>query len=92
MSVTINIAPAATSLSLSNPLSGVSKLSTSDDEIYTVDELIKRRAAEMGDAPLLGYPKTGYTDYEEHGARAIDRYVDAAVQKLQEIGLAPVVS
>lgn len=60
--------------------------------IYTIDELVKRRALELGDAPLIGYPKEGLLDFEEHGARAIDRYVDAAAQKLQELGLSSVVS
>ncbi|KAF6799434.1 nrps-like enzyme [Colletotrichum sojae] len=58
--------------------------------IYTIDELVKRRALELGDAPLINYPKEGLLDFEEHGARAIDIYVDAAVQKLQELGLSSV--
>ncbi|KAF2676380.1 acetyl-CoA synthetase-like protein [Lentithecium fluviatile CBS 122367] len=58
-----------------------------NEEIYTIDELIKRRAAELGDAPLIGYPKEGVTDYEEHSARALDRYADAAAEALQRKGL-----
>ncbi|KAL0936953.1 nrps-like enzyme [Colletotrichum truncatum] len=61
-----------------------------DRPIYTIDELIKRRALELGDTPLIGYPKEGLLDFEEHSAAAIDRYVDAAVQKLQDIGLSSV--
>lgn len=64
----------------------------SDDEIYTLDELIKRRASELWDLPSLGYPKEGLTDYEEHSASALDRYVDAAALALQQRGLKPVVS
>jgi hypothetical protein len=63
-----------------------------NSEIYTLDELINRRASELKDAPLLGYPNTGFTDYEEHSAAAIDRYVDAAVVVLQQRGLHAVVS
>ena len=63
-----------------------------NDEIYTLDELIKRRALELRDSPLLGYPKEGLTDYEEHSASALDRYVDAAADALQRRGLKPVVS
>ncbi|KAH7109872.1 hypothetical protein B0J11DRAFT_234772 [Dendryphion nanum] len=58
-----------------------------NSEISTIDELIKRRAAELKDAPLLGYPQSGFTDYEEHSAQAIDRYVDAAAEVLQRRGL-----
>jgi hypothetical protein len=63
-----------------------------NSEIYTLDELIKRRASQLEDAPLLGYPKTGFTDYEEHSAASIDKYVDAAVVVLQQRGLPVVVS
>jgi len=63
-----------------------------DNEIYTLDELVKRRASELRDSPLLGYPRQGLTDYEEHSAAALDKYVDAAAAALQLRGLTPVVS
>ncbi|KAL2876832.1 hypothetical protein SGCOL_007855 [Colletotrichum sp. CLE4] len=63
------------------------KVSGQDRPFFTLDELIKRRALELGNAPLLGYPNEGLLDFEEHSARAVDRYVDAAVQKLQQLGL-----
>lgn len=66
--------------------------SQNSDEIWTIDELIKRRASELKDAPLLAYPRGGLTDYEEHSAIAIDRYVDAAADALQRRGLQIVVS
>lgn len=59
--------------------------------IATIDELIKRRAAELNDSPLIGYPRRGLVDFEEHSARAIDRYADAAVVILQRLGLQAVV-
>lgn len=59
--------------------------------ILTIDELIKRRAAELNEAPLIGYPRQGIVDFEEHSARAIDRYADAAVVILQRLGLNAVV-
>ena len=62
------------------------------DEIRTIDELIKRRAIELGDATLIGYPKVDVADYEEHSARALDRYTDAAAELLQRKGLHQVVS
>ncbi|KAJ5027549.1 hypothetical protein J3E71DRAFT_223889 [Bipolaris maydis] len=65
------------------------RLAGSDGAIHTIDELIKRRASELGDSPLLYFPREGLTDYEEHSARAIDGYVDAAVDALQRRGLKP---
>lgn len=59
--------------------------------ISTIDELIKRRAAELNEAPLIGYPRRGIVDFEEHSARAVDRYADAAVVILQRLGLHAVV-
>ncbi|KAI1737362.1 hypothetical protein F4680DRAFT_451172 [Xylaria scruposa] len=58
--------------------------------ILTLDELIRSRASEMGDSPLIGYPNHSLLDFEEHSARSIDRYVDAAAEKLQQLGLPPV--
>jgi hypothetical protein len=66
-------------------------LPTHDAEIYTIDELIKRRASELRDAPLIGYPREGVTDYEEHSAFAVNKYADAAAEALQRRGLKPVV-
>ncbi|KAJ0299763.1 hypothetical protein COL516b_008880 [Colletotrichum fioriniae] len=63
------------------------KVSAQDRPFFTIDELIKKRVLELGDAPLLGYPNEGLLDFEEHSARAVDRYVDAAVQRLQQLGL-----
>lgn len=62
-----------------------------DDVIFTIDELIKRRALELQDLPLLGYPREGLADHEEHSAEAVDKYVDAAVQCLRQRGLEPAV-
>ncbi|KAJ4993616.1 hypothetical protein SVAN01_00670 [Stagonosporopsis vannaccii] len=57
------------------------------DSILTIDELIRRRASELRDAPLIGYPKSGVTDYEEHSAIAVNKYADAAADVLQRRGL-----
>ena len=63
-----------------------------EDQIFTLDELIKRRASDLEDLPLFGYPNQTVTDFEEHSARSVDKYVDAAVENLQKLGMAPVVS
>ena len=60
--------------------------------ILTLDELIRSRASEMGDSPLIGYPNHSLLDFEEHSARSVDQYANAAVDKLQQLGLPPVVS
>jgi hypothetical protein len=73
------------------PQAEKSVLTRNEDEIYTIDDLIKRRASELQDAPLLCYPQKGLIDYEEHSALAIDRFVDAAAAALQQRGLQPVV-
>ncbi|KAL1592893.1 putative NRPS-like protein biosynthetic cluster [Nothophoma quercina] len=58
-----------------------------DSKIYTIDELIQRRASELCDSPLIGYPKKGVTDYEDHSALALNKYADAAAEALQRRGL-----
>lgn len=63
-----------------------------DDEIYTIDELIRRRASELRGLPLIGYPNKGVTDYEDHSAFAVNKYADAAAEALQRRGLHKVVS
>jgi hypothetical protein len=64
----------------------------SQAKLFTLDEMIKRRAVELGDTILMGAPETGVDDFKEHSAVDIDRYADAAVQRLQRLGLEPVVS
>ncbi|SPJ73952.1 related to nonribosomal peptide synthetase MxcG [Fusarium torulosum] len=59
----------------------------SQAKLFTLDEMIKRRAAELGDTILLGAPESGVDDFKEHSAVDIDRYADAAVAKLQSMGL-----
>lgn len=66
-------------------------VATDEKEIYTIDELIRRRAVELQGSPLLGYPKEGLIDYEEHSAEAINKYADAAAAVLLERGLKVVV-
>ncbi|KAK7397569.1 hypothetical protein QQX98_013067 [Neonectria punicea] len=61
-----------------------------ETKLFTIDELIRRRASELGEAPSIGCPVASFDDFEEHSARAIDKYADAAVARLQELGLTPV--
>lgn len=57
----------------------------------TVDELIKHRAEELKEFPLISYPREGLLDFEDHSAQALDAYADAAVVKLRRLGLDTVV-
>lgn len=68
-------------------MSQPSPCSTNDGQIFTIDDLIRQRATQLGNATLIGYPKTDVADYEEHSARAVDGYVDAAAHVLQHKGL-----
>ncbi|KAF3024208.1 putative secondary metabolism biosynthetic enzyme [Neopestalotiopsis sp. 37M] len=63
---------------------------TSKPPLATIDELIRARAEEMGDLPMLGYPNEGLLDFEEHSAKSCDLYADAAAQKLKQLGLSEV--
>lgn len=63
----------------------------SHDSLYTIDDLIRSHAAEPEDFTLIGAPVTGLTDFEEHSARDVDKYADAAAARLQELGLRPAV-
>ncbi|KAI1420074.1 hypothetical protein F5Y12DRAFT_788519 [Xylaria sp. FL1777] len=85
MPTTLSIAPPGfASTDVLQPLVDTSR------PILTLDELIRSRASEMGDSPLIGYPNHSLLDFEEHSARSIDRYADAAADKLQQLGLPPV--
>ncbi|KAI5205354.1 acetyl-CoA synthetase-like protein [Aureobasidium subglaciale] len=61
----------------------------SHEFLYTIDDLIRSHAAEPEDFTLIGTPVTGLTDFEEHSARDVDKFADAAAARLQELGLEP---
>ena len=58
----------------------------------TIDGLLKSHASESAEPPLICYPATGASDYEEHTAKALDKLTDAAVARYIELGLEPAVS
>ena len=61
--------------------------------LQTLDELIRRRAEDDVQTPILAYPKSsqGVTDYEYFSGRDIDRFIDSGAKALIEKGLKPVV-
>lgn len=60
----------------------------------TFDELIRRRAVDEDQSPLLAYPKTklGITDYELINGKQFNRFIDCAAKSLIKAGVQPVVS
>ncbi|EME79628.1 uncharacterized protein MYCFIDRAFT_156894 [Pseudocercospora fijiensis CIRAD86] len=55
----------------------------------TIDGLLKSHAAEVEQIPLICYPKSTASDFEEHTGKDIDAYTDAAVQYYLNNGLTP---
>ncbi|KXT01164.1 hypothetical protein AC578_620 [Pseudocercospora eumusae] len=55
----------------------------------TIDGLLKAHAAESEQIPLICYPKSTASDFEEHTGKDIDAYTDAAVQYYLDNGLRP---
>lgn len=63
-----------------------------EENFLIMDDLIRARAADKNQIPLLCFPKStgGITDYEEFGGRDIDRFVDHAAKYYMKCGLKPV--
>ncbi|KAI5366289.1 Putative AMP-dependent synthetase/ligase, phosphopantetheine binding ACP domain, AMP-binding protein [Septoria linicola] len=55
----------------------------------TIDGLLKSHANEKEQTPLICYPKSGASDFEEHTGQDLDRMTDAAVQYYLQNGLEP---
>jgi hypothetical protein len=67
---------------------------STEGKIYTFDQLIRQRAVDEDQTPLLAYPrsKLGITDFELVSGKLLDRWVDGAAHALIQAGLAAVVS
>jgi hypothetical protein len=61
--------------------------------LQLLDDLIRQRAVDEDQTPLLAYPKSklGITDYEFFTGRELNRLVDAAAKALIKRGIKPVV-
>ena len=57
------------------------------EKFHTIDGLLKSHAAESDQKPLMCYPKSGVSDFEEYTAKAIDEFVNSAVQYYIENGI-----
>ncbi|CZR55073.1 related to nonribosomal peptide synthetase MxcG (component of the myxochelin iron transport regul [Phialocephala subalpina] len=62
------------------------------EEIFTFDQLLRRRAIDEDQTALLAYPKSKYgvDDYELVNGEALNRFVDGAAKALIEKGFKPV--
>lgn len=63
-----------------------------EEDIILSDDLIRLRAADKIQVPLLCFPKSerGTVDYEEFTGRDIDRFVDQAAKYYMRCRLHPV--
>jgi thioester reductase-like protein len=60
--------------------------STLSREPRTLDELLRQRAATMGDTPIAAYPTSAAPDsYQRHTARQLDEYATRAAHRYQEV-------
>jgi len=62
------------------------------EEFHTIDNLLRSHATENDQKPLICYPVHTASDFEEHTAVDIDRYVDIAAGYYVRHGLAAAVS
>lgn len=62
-------------------------------EIWTLDQLLRQRASDEDQTPLLAFPKTkqGITDYEPVNGATLNRFIDGASKCLIKKGLPVVV-
>lgn len=64
-----------------------------ESALNTLDELIRRRALDSDQYPLIAYPKTrlGVDDYELFTGKDLNKLVDGAAKHLIKSGFPPVV-
>jgi hypothetical protein len=69
-------------------------LKADERTMYTFDDIIRQRAIDEDQSPLIAYPKTklGVTDYELFTGEHLNRLVDGAAKALIKTGIPPVVS
>lgn len=63
-----------------------------DEKLLILDDLIRARAQDKVQTPLLYFPETerGVTDYEPFTGRDLDRMIDQAAKYYMRCGLEPV--
>ncbi|KAH8650872.1 hypothetical protein BGZ60DRAFT_462084 [Tricladium varicosporioides] len=60
-------------------------------ELKVLDDIIRHRAADADQVPILGYPRfeNSVDDYEHFTGKQLDQFIDAAVKKYISAGLKP---
>lgn len=66
---------------------------SAEDKIWTLDQLLRQRAIDEDQTPLVAFPKTrqGITDYELITGASLNRFVDGAAKCLIRKGFLAVV-
>jgi hypothetical protein len=61
--------------------------------LFTYDQMIRQRAIDIDQTPLIAYPKSQYgvADYEAITGEQLNRFVDGGAKALMKAGLEPVV-
>jgi hypothetical protein len=61
--------------------------------LFTYDQMIRQRALDTDQTPLIAYPKSQYgvADYETVSGQQLNRFVDGGAKALIKAGLKPVV-
>ena len=60
-------------------------------ELKVFDDILRHRAEDEEQVPILGYPRNDdLSDYEKFTGKQLDKFVDAAVKHYIKIGLKPV--
>lgn len=69
-------------------------ISLGTDQIYTFNQLIRERAEDVDQVPLIAYPANRFSvaDYEFFTGAKINTFIDGAVKRFIETGLSPAVS
>ena len=67
---------------------------TGTEELLTIDQLLRQRAVDTDQTPLLAYPKTplGVDDYELFTGAYLNKLIDGVAKVFLEAGIEPVVS
>ena len=80
-------------INILSPTNGHSPSFAQSGEILILDDLIRQRAADSDQVPLLAFPESerGITDYEEFTGQRLDRFIDRAAKYYVHYGLEPVV-
>ena len=66
---------------------------SSNDQLYTIDDVLLQCLQFIPDQPLVGYPETlhGTNDYRYYTPRELDLFTNGAVEALTKAGIKKVV-